>query len=150
MSGLITAEQTYAMASSSHEPMAFACRRFIEAQMRERGLPVMVLGVPTETIESHPCRAYISLSRWVVDCSNPECWSAQVASETDHRFFCVDCLNVHVDGAFVRVEWPTAQEIADVERIMEPRLPHNRHWHPHLGETIDKLRAENAERKVEV
>lgn len=51
-------------------------------------------------------RVYENAGRWVVDC--PFCRSAQVASETDHRYLCADadCLNGAVDGAYIRTLWP--------------------------------------------
>src|ERR1039458_8742106 len=45
--------------------------------------------------------ARVDLGRWVVDC--PWCNSAAFASREDRRFFCVECGNAAVHGAWITV-----------------------------------------------
>lgn len=76
---------------------------------------------------------------WLVKCP---CLSAALACRTDHRFFCVTCGNVAVDGAWVPVTWP--DDIEAIEEILMRRMyRNNRNWEP--GETLDDLAKENEE-----
>src|SRR5947209_7012810 len=50
--------------------------------------------------------------RWLVVC--PHCGGAQLAAPEFPRFFCVDCTNVAVDGAWLAVDWPTPTEVAAI------------------------------------
>lgn len=53
----------------------------------------------------HVVRVRIDRERYIADC--PFCTSAQVAMETDLRFFCCDCLMDENGGLYVPTEWPT-------------------------------------------
>src|ERR1039457_4537535 len=87
--------------------------------------------------------ARVDLGRWIVDC--PWCKSAQHASREDHRFFCVECGNAAVTGAWVSVHWPN--EWAEIEEILSCRpSAGNQWWTP--GETLASLQAENDENGV--
>ena len=83
---------------------------------------------------------YVNHGRWVVDC--PNCNSAQLASRSDRRFWCVDCRNVWVQGKWVMVTWPSAADEAAIESVLD-RRPHarNANWRP--GESVADLIAEN-------
>jgi ribosomal protein L37AE/L43A len=82
--------------------------------------------------------ARVDLGRWIVDC--PWCKSAQHASREDHRFFCVECGNAAVNGAWVPVHWP--HEWAEIEAILSVRPDKsNQWWSP--GETLASLQSEN-------
>ena len=76
--------------------------------------------------------------RWLVEC--PFCPSAQVASVSDRRFFCTDCGNAAVGGAFVKTVWP--DDLAELDAVLSQRPPPNANWRSH--ETLDLIRAENA------
>ena len=93
--------------------------------------------VPT-TVSDQSVSAQVNDSRWLAQC--PNCNGAQVVSKADPRFFCVDCLNVHVGGAWLRVTWP--HDPAAIEAALELRpVPHTRAWKP--GESIADLEREN-------
>lgn len=80
--------------------------------------------------------------RWIVECP---CGSAQHASRTDKRFWCVECGNASFGGKWVSVEWPG--DVALIEKELEKRLFHrNRNWAP--GEKVADLRAEYAAVKI--
>lgn len=74
--------------------------------------------------------------RWLVVC---ECSAAQLASKTDHRFFCLSCLN-EIHGAKWRpVRWPKSPQ--RVEAVLRHRLTVNANWI--AGETVKQLEQEN-------
>jgi hypothetical protein len=92
---------------------------------------------PTKTSRMKALVAYVNHSRWIVDC--PDCNSAQVASPSDPRFFCAECANVAVDGAWRRVVFP--DDVDTLEQALDARRePATRNWLPH--ETVDELHAE--------
>lgn len=94
--------------------------------------------VPTE-ISLSPVYAEVNCNRWTAKCG--VCGGAQVLSEHDKRFFCVDCLNVLQGNQWRPVIWPKNRKA--IEEILNARpLPDNRHWEPH--ETVDALARENA------
>jgi ribosomal protein L37AE/L43A len=88
--------------------------------------------------------AVVHHGRWIVHC--PWCSSAQFAPFEDRRFFCVECGNMLVGGAYVPVRWP--EDIQSIEIILEKRLPQNRNWNP--GETTEQLVKENLEHQTRV
>ena len=105
--------------------------------------PFAKKGLPTTISNRATAYVRVDWGRWIVDC--PWCRSAQAASKEDHRFFCVECGNHPVDGAWVNVVWPN--EWKEIEGILS-RRPSKDHqwWSP--GETLDKLEAENKEHGV--
>ena len=86
-------------------------------------------------------RAYVNHGRWVVDC--PFCGSAQLASESDRRFFCAGsdgCANHQAGHRFLPVRWP--DQAAEIEEILLERPQAvNQNWQP--GETLTRLLEEN-------
>jgi hypothetical protein len=85
--------------------------------------------------------AYVNHGRWVVDCPFG-CGSAQMASRSDRRFFCVECGH-RGDGRWLPVVWPSDLEVQTVEAVLDARPDMaTRNWRP--GEPIDALVAENA------
>lgn len=76
----------------------------------------------------------VNHGRWIVDCPVEGCSAAQLASDTDHRFVCVEC----AAGPY-RVVWPEEREA--IEQVLEGRPQPARNWEP--GETVDDLHAEN-------
>jgi hypothetical protein len=85
--------------------------------------------------------AYVNAGRWVVSCPFPGCNSAQMASFTDRRYFCCDCANAAVGGAWVEVVWP--ENHTEVENWVASRPFDVRHWVP--GETAEDIAAQDAE-----
>lgn len=83
--------------------------------------------------------ARVNHGRWIVQCDN--CHGAQLASRTDRRFFCTDCLNSAQKGRWRYVNWPSKADTAAIEEALAPRPIANRNWEP--GETIDRLLTEN-------
>jgi hypothetical protein len=84
----------------------------------------------------HAIRVRVNHGRWIAVCP---CGGAQLACRTDHRMFCVDCLNAHVDGRWVPVIWP--EDVGGVEDAMAVRPAVLQNWEP--DETVAVLRAEN-------
>lgn len=78
----------------------------------------------------------VNHGRWIVNCP---CGSAQDASRTDRRFWCIECGNVLFDGKWAPVKWPS--NAVEIEVELERRIfLHNRNWKP--GETLEDLREE--------
>jgi hypothetical protein len=90
---------------------------------------------------AHPsitATAVVNHGRWIVPC--PWCFSAQMASRSDRRFFCVECGNAGAGGMWVRVVWPPAFREIEALLCMRPD-PRNRSWL--ANETLADLLAEN-------
>jgi hypothetical protein len=79
----------------------------------------------------------VNHGRWIVRC--PFCLGAQLASEGDHRFFCVDCQHrgTPAAGRWLQVVWP--EERGAIENTLELRPVENRNWE---AESVVELRAE--------
>lgn len=76
--------------------------------------------------------AYVSDSRWVIDC---DCGNGPSASPEWGIAICLEC------GAVYRPTFP--EDLGDVEAALLARpSPRNRHWHPER-ETAADLRHEN-------
>jgi hypothetical protein len=90
-------------------------------------------------------QAFVNDSRWLVQCPNATCNSAQLASKVDRRFFCVSCLNADNGGHWLNVEWPKDHQAIEEVLLQRPN-PSTRHWMP--GETVKDLERENAEHNV--
>lgn len=103
-----------------------------------------VVALPRMVTNKATTYARVDLGRWIVDC--PWCKSAQHASKEDHRFFCVECGNAEVKGAWVPVHWP--EEWRDIEKVLERRPDKGNQWWTPVKETLADLRAENKEHGV--
>ncbi|MFC6045745.1 hypothetical protein ACFP8W_05820 [Nocardioides hankookensis] len=90
-------------------------------------------------------QVYVSEGRWVVMC--PDCGGAQFAARDDHRFMCVECSNVAIEGLWRPVVWP--DDHAELEAELERRpMRRNQNWVP--DETVEDLAAEFAANDPEV
>jgi hypothetical protein len=68
-----------------------------------------------------------------------------LADPGDHRFFCVECLNQHVEGRVIYAGWP--RNASEVEKRLVRRPDRStRNWVP--AETLAELDAENVEHGV--
>lgn len=102
--------------------------------------------LPTAISTKATAYARVDLGRWIVDC--PWCKSAQHASREDHRFFCVECGNVAVDGQWITVQWPV--EWQDVEAVLRSRPSAGNQWFTPGQETLADLEAENIQHASEM
>lgn len=68
----------------------------------------------------------VNQGRWIVECP---CGSAQLASRTDRRFYCVECGNALFEGMWVHVAWPAEAEALEAELLRRP-FAANRNWRP--------------------
>jgi hypothetical protein len=93
--------------------------------------------VPKQMAQGQAVEVYVNHGRWIAEC--PDCHGAQVASRTDARFFCVDCLNAWCGGHWLRLVWPP--NAGAIEAVLLKRDTHHRNWEPH--ESVDDLLAEN-------
>lgn len=83
---------------------------------------------------------HVNESRWIVKC--PFCPGAQLAHPDTPAFFCVDCCNAAVKGAWVKVDWPSPEFVHAIESVLEARPEFaNRNWFP--DESVGALLAEN-------
>jgi hypothetical protein len=86
-----------------------------------------------------PVLAYVNHGRWVAQC---ECMNAQLVTEADPRFYCVECFNVAFAGRWRTVTFPA--EVPAIEVVLQERPERRRqNWEP--GETVELLEAENIE-----
>ena len=97
-------------------------------------------GMPTE-VSGETVQAQVNHGRWVVPC--PWCMSAQNASRTDPRFFCVECAN---EGhGWATVVFPP--NLDDINTLLGMRPDkRTRNWLP--GEPVSRLLAENETNEV--
>lgn len=88
-----------------------------------------------------PLEPRVDTSRWLVDC--PFCNGAQLASPSCTVFLCIDCGNGESGGQFLRVGWPSEDDLAAGEAALSARpTPQTRAWYP-FRETVGALLAEN-------
>jgi len=87
--------------------------------------------------------AFVNDGRWLVQCD--ACYSAQLASRADHRFYCIECLNGCVQGNWRPVRWPADAAAIETALAARPRRDlQNWVW----GQTADDLAAANAKHGV--
>lgn len=112
-----------------------------------RGTPKVL---PRETFDDLEVVAEVNHGRWIVRC--PFCSGAQLASDDDRRFFCVDCLHAGTDaeGKWIAVRWPSPSSRQAVEEALLRRPDEEtRNFQPYRGdgrdraETVADLRREN-------
>ena len=92
--------------------------------------------------DADPVKARVNHGRWIVDC---ECKGAEFAFE-EGLFMCQSCFNANRKHQYRRLIFPKNRKGIEMELIQRPEP--NRNWYP--GETITKLKAENAEHKAEL
>lgn len=84
-------------------------------------------------------KSYVSGGKWIADC--PDCNGGIACWIENPRGACLDC------GTIFRVNHPSQGEADRAEELLCARPdPATRSWHRHLGETIEDLERENAER----
>jgi hypothetical protein len=94
--------------------------------------PKAVLALPPAgALDGPPLYAHVNHGRWLVECDDPGCRDAQFASESDPRFFCVNCHNRATGGAWRPVVW--AGDPGQVERDLAARPEEARNWYPSDG-----------------
>ena len=83
---------------------------------------------PPGGLADHRAYAEVNRGRWIVHC--PFCPGAQLASEGDPRFFCVDCLHegTGAEGQWLPVAWPAPDLRAQIEETLHRRPLVNRNW----------------------
>ena len=97
--------------------------------------------LPTEVADGPSAHAEVNHGRWIVNCPDPACSSAQLAARDDLRFFCVACCNERTaPGRWLPVVWP--DDPAAVEAVLRERDTVNANAAP--GESVADLAAENA------
>lgn len=102
---------------------------------RNTGGPFTPLPAPSR-VSREKLQAFVSADRWVVEC---RCASAQLADPEDPRFYCVECLNFEVGGAFYRVEFPDPIMRAAIQREVDKfKSRGQRNWRP--GWTLEDIR----------
>lgn len=93
----------------------------------------------------NPMQAFINKGRWLVQCDlrhpqRPVCNSAEFAHRDDRRFFCSDCGNAAVEGAWRPVVWPKLAD--EIERLLEVRDSRDAQtWNPLIA--VGTLAAQN-------
>lgn len=90
---------------------------------------------------------FVERGMWMIQCPFG-CGSAQVASETDHRFYCVSghggCGNYAVFGKTIPVVWPKPAFQKKLEDLLLERPQPFRNWRP--WETISVITGQNERR----
>ena len=96
--------------------------------------------LPEKVARGPVALAEVNHGRWVVDCPDPDCSSAQLAAREDPRFLCVSCLNERTAaGAWLPVAWP--EQVDDIEAVLRERDTVNANYR--AGETVAVLIQEN-------
>lgn len=92
--------------------------------------------------------AYVNHGRWVAEC--PDCAGAQLVSELERRFWCLNCGNAAVNFAWRHVRMPQKRTAIEAELVIRPAAKGDRaitrNWLP--GETVKDLQRENVEHGV--
>lgn len=124
----------------SPTPLCFVAAAYFNTS----GLPYREPTRPAPPAEANAVvHARVYEGKWLVDCPDLACRSAQVACATDPRFLCNGCLNARHPGCWLTVRWPGRVERQEIERLLLLRPVEHRNWWP--GETVAMLRAENVE-----
>lgn len=124
-------------------PLAFSVEHHQAAKARAVGQAVEPRPTP-DTLASYAIRAHVNYGRWIAEC--PNCASAQVVSPEDPRFWCVECGNEYIGGAWAELSFPT--DLDGIERLLMQRpFTRNRNWLP--DESVDDLIAENEAHREE-
>lgn len=93
--------------------------------------------------------AYVNHGRWVAEC--PDCAGAQLVSELERRFWCLNCGNAAVNFAWRHVRMPKKRTAIEAELVIRPAARNERaitrNWLP--GETVEDLQRENVEHGVD-
>jgi len=107
---------------------------------RQKGKPI-----PSETATDVSVVPYINRGRWIVECPEPDCYSAIVVTKAEPRFLCTRCALPSTGGKWVPIAFPEAAEIEEGERTLLQRPSVGRmDWDRHKGETLVDLQADNA------
>lgn len=131
--GITTLEQQFGRDIEDHaSPLLFTIHKFWQSTT----LPPFAAINAGTTVGSIEAR--VDDGRWVVDCPDPDCTSAQIASDTDPRFVCVRC----AFGPFT-VVFPKDRPAIEQTLLARP-VPETRNWLP--NETVGDLKRENDER----
>lgn len=92
--------------------------------------------------------AYVNHGRWIAEC--PDCAGAQLVSELERRFWCLNCGNAAVNFAWRHVRMPQKRTAIEAELVIRPAARNERaitrNWLP--GETVEDLQRENVEHGV--
>lgn len=92
-------------------------------------------------------QVFVNDGRWLAQCA---CGHAQLASKSDHRFYCLACANARseAEGMWIGVAWPSDSDIERIETLLlvRPQLDEGtnlptRNWRP--DEPIEHLADEN-------
>lgn len=93
--------------------------------------------------------AYVNHGRWIAEC--PDCAGAQIVSEKERRFWCLNCGNATVNFAWRHVRMPQKRTAIETKLVLRPAARSDRavtrNWLP--GETVEDLQRENAEHGVD-
>lgn len=93
--------------------------------------------------------AYVNHGRWIAEC--PDCAGAQLVSELERRFWCLNCGNAAVNFAWRHVRMPQKRTAIEAELVIRPAARSERaitrNWLP--GETVEDLQRENVEHGVD-
>lgn len=101
---------------------------------KERAFPM-----PTKISNKMVALAEINHGRFIANC--PFCSGAEKVYPDDPIFFCAHCLMQKVEGQYIKVIFPDAKRMAQIEEILSKRMPQNQNWHP--GESLAQLKREN-------
>lgn len=139
----------YLLPPSRHAEYAIVTRRAAHGRLLAAGQtpPTPMLEPPSDQVAGVPVPAVVNHGRWIVRCpvfiddaNRTTCSGAQIASRDDHRFFCVECGNPHVDGRWLPVAWPDDPDAIDAALAVRPVTYQN--WE---GEPVETLLADNAD-----
>lgn len=121
-------------------------RNFLASHAMKLGTPLP----PAITEIEGEVLARVNQGRWIADCVVEGCGGAIVVSEVTPLFYCPYCGNADNNGKWYRVIFPAQKQAIEAILLKRPardgfRAVH-RNWE--YGESLSKLRAENAERGI--
>lgn len=85
-------------------------------------------------------RARVNWGRWIADCADRWCSSAEKLRPGQTAIVCTNCKQIS------KVEWPSNPGSIDAALRLRP-VPDTRNWFP--GETVEDLIRENTEHGLE-
>jgi hypothetical protein len=91
---------------------------------------------PSAAIAGDPIKVYGNHGRWIAECP---CGGAQLASQADQRFMCVECGNAYQGGAWRPVAWPDDVDV--IADLLDERPTTLANFDP--DQTVEDIQAEN-------
>jgi hypothetical protein len=98
-------------------------------------VPLLARRGLTPVVDPREVVPYVNHARWVADC--PACNGGMHCWDRNPYACCLTC------GTMFKVVWQSPHARAEVVRLLAGRVPTDRNWNAHKGETAEELAIQN-------